>query len=99
MDRSQHQQWIFEKLQIKVSMAGASKTKRERDGKSREGSAAFWNLDLDSQFFSEGTQRRTGRCTPPPTNNGHNSTTDTILSSKIIGPVYDAYYYNMNIVL
>ena len=31
-------------------MAGASKTKREREGKSREGSAALWNLDLDSQF-------------------------------------------------
>ena len=60
-NRSHHQHRIFENLQNEVSTAGASKTKREREGKSREGSAALWNLVLDSQFSPEVANVEQGR--------------------------------------
>ena len=72
---------------------------RERDGRRKRAVQLLELLNWNLNFLPEGTQRRTGRCTPPPTNNGHNSTTDAILSCKIIGPVYNTYRYNIDIVL
>ena len=38
-----------------------------------------WNLN----FLPEGTQRRTGRCTPPPTNNDHATTQQYFYVSRL----------------
>jgi hypothetical protein len=60
---------IFEKFQIKVSRAGASKNKEREMGRARRAVKLFGTLIWILNFPPEGTQRRTGRCTPPPTNN------------------------------
>jgi hypothetical protein len=52
---------IFEKLQNKVSRAGASKNKERERREAQEGSAALWNLVLDSQFPPEVANVEQGR--------------------------------------
>ena len=60
-NRSHHQHRIFENLQDKVSMAGASKNKERERREAQEGSAALWNLDLDPQFPPEVANVEQGR--------------------------------------